>query len=394
MCRALDDQNRREFLNTVGRVGAGVCAASAVGGLALPLARAVAGPQAHAGAASRMGGSAWREVDFYEALPNARVQCFVCPLNCVLEDGQTCFCRTRTNYGGRLLSDAYANPCTLHVEAVEKTPLLHFRPGRSCLTLGVGGCNARCVYCQNHDISQKRPHEVSRFELSPAQAVASAKERGIDTISFNFTEPVAFLEYAADVAAAAKREGLYVICATAAFVNPDPLIAFARHVDAFAVTLKGFSDEFYQDTIGVSLKPVLDAITTIRTRTNAWLELVHLIVPGRNGDAREIARMCGWVRETAGAGTPLHFARLVPAFRLKDSDQTAVPALEQARRVALQAGLQHVYLTNVAPHPGGNTVCPRCQRVVIDRAGFEVLESRLQHGRCPNCQTAIPGVWT
>ncbi len=374
--------NRREFMDTLGRTGAGACVACGVGGIALPVVCA-APPRPT------------REVDFYESLPGKRIQCFVCPLHCKLEEGETCFCRTRTNYDGKLFTEAYNNPCVLRVDPIEKTPLNHYRPGSKCVTVGVGGCNLRCIYCQNWSMSQELPKRAARFDLSPRQAVDAAVKRNIDTIAFNFTEPVAFLEYATDIARLAKKRDLHVICATAAFIDPKPLIAFARYVDAFAVTLKGFTETFYHDSLGISLAPVLAAIKTIRHETDSWLEVIHLTVPGYNDNMNEIRRMCGWIRGNVGAATPLHFARFVPDYKLKDIKQTSVKVMEEARRVALKGGMKYVYLSNVAPHPATNTYCPRCRKPIIERHGFEILRRADDaQGRCPACRIALPGVWT
>ncbi|MCK4873015.1 MAG: radical SAM protein, partial [Phycisphaerales bacterium] len=258
--------NRRDFLTSVGRCAGGMCVGCALGAFA---GSASAGPPAR-----------WtREIDFYDQNPEKRIQCFVCPLNCRLDDGETCFCRTRTNVGGTLYSRAYDNPCIIRVDPIEKIPMHHFQPGSETLALAVGGCNLRCLYCQNWEQSQKKPDELRTFKLTAREAVAAAKKKGVKTIAFTYTEPIAFLEWAKDVAIAAKRARLRVVVATAAFVNTEPLLDFARYVDAFTVTLKGFSDEFYHRVAGVNLGPILEAIKTIRHKTDCWLELTHLMVP-------------------------------------------------------------------------------------------------------------------
>lgn len=381
MCTSQPQPDRRDFLIQLGSAGA---TAMAVGTLS-PWSSAKGAPA---------DPISTREVDYYESLPGNRIQCHVCPLNCTLEDGQTCFCRTRTNVSGRLRTRAYDNPCVLRVEAIEKTPLNHFRPGSRCLTLGVGGCNARCLYCQNWEQSQALPEEVARFELTPQRAVQSALDRGIDTIAFNYTEPVAFLEYALDIAKLAKARKLNVVCATAGFINPDPLIEFAKYVDAFVVTIKGFTETFYHDVLGIRLAPVLLAVKTIRQRTSSWLEIAHLIVPGHNDDLKQTRELCAWVCKEVGPTTPVHLARFVPAYKLDTLPQTPVPVLEDALRVARQTGLKHAYLGNVAPHPAANTCCPRCSRPLIERGGFDVLKRSDDHGQCPDCRLALPGVWS
>jgi len=379
LARTVSGWTRRDFL-----VSAGQCAACAwLAGLAVGQdGRDVPG-----------GLACGREIDFYDRLPEQKIQCFVCPLHCVLKDGETCFCRTRTNVGGRLLTRAYNNPCILDVDPIEKLPLNHFRPGTQTLTIGVGGCNLRCIYCQNWEQSQKMPDELKTVPLTPDQAVAYARRKKLDTIAFSYTEPVAFLEYARDVAMAAKKARMKVVVATAAFVETDALLDFAKYVDAFVVSLKGFSEDFYHRVCGVKLAPVLTAIETIRRRTGCWLELLNLVVPSYNDELPAIEEMVGWVHKTLGDDVPLHFARFTPLYKLANLPRTPVQTLEVACEAARQAGLRYVYTSNIAPHEGNNTFCADCHQPVIQRLGFKVLENRLNHGSCPACRRKLPGVW-
>ncbi len=334
-----------------------------------------------------------REVDFYSKLPGKKIQCFVCPLHCVLEEGQTCFCRTRTNVGGILYTRAFENPCILRVDPIEKLPLNHFRPGTKTLTLGTGGCNVRCLYCQNWQHSQKMPDELKTFDLTAREAIASARKRKIDTIAFGYTEPIAFLEYAKDIAILAKKARLKVVVATAAFAEPDPLLELAKYVDAFVVTLKGFDAEFYRRALGIQLAPVLDAIKTIKQRSKCWLELTNLVVPTYNDDPEEIRAMVAWIHENLGDEVPLHFGRFVPKYKLTNLPRTSVQTLEAACEAGREAGLRYVYTSNIAPHDGTNTVCANCGTTVIERLGFKVLSDQLKRGVCPNCRKKLPGIW-
>jgi pyruvate formate lyase activating enzyme len=353
-----------------------------------------AGPgQAGKAPGAQQAGRWTREIDYYDQLSEKRIQCHVCPLNCILQDGETCFCRTRTNVGGKLLTRAYDNPCILQVDPIEKLPLNHFRPGSQTLTIGVGGCNLRCIYCQNWEQSQKMPDELKTFPLTPAEAVAQARKKKLDTIAFSYTEPVAFLEYAKDVAIAAKKAKLRVVVATAAFAEPGPLIEFAQHVDAFVVTLKGFDEDFYHRACGIRLAPVLTAIEALKKNTKCWLELLNLVVPTYNDDPAKIAEMVKWVHEHLGDQVPLHFARFVPMYKLGNLPRTPVQTLEAACDAGRQAGLRHVYTSNIAPHEGNNTVCPKCGTRVIQRLGFKILENKLAGGACPQCKQKLPGAW-
>ena len=372
--------DRRTFLGTLGRCAGGACLACAFGPSAL-----ATGPEQKF--------KCVREIDFYTHLPERKIQCFVCPLNCELEDGETCFCRTRTNVGGKLYTRAYNNPCLLRIDPIEKMPLAHFRPGSQTLTIGVGGCNLRCTYCQNWQQSQKLPDELKTFDLTADEAIKYARKKKIDTIAFNYTEPIAFLEYASDIAVRAKKARLKVVVATAAFVEPEPLLDFAQYVDAFVVSLKGFDEEFYHSVTGTKLAPVLAAIETIKQKTRCWLEIVNLIVPTYNDDMEMIRAMVAWTHEHVGDDVPLHFARFEPKYRLTHLPRTPVQTLEAACEAARTAGLRYVYTSNIAPHEGTNTFCARCGARMIERLGFKVLDNQLKRGMCPNCRNKLPGVW-
>jgi pyruvate formate lyase activating enzyme len=335
-----------------------------------------------------------REVDFYERLPGRRIQCFVCPLLCKLEDGQTCFCRTRTNHGGRLLTHAYNNPCILRLDPIEKLPLNHFRPGTRTLSIGFGGCNLRCLYCQNWEHSQSKPDEVKTIELTPKQAVEAARNKGVDTIAFTYTEPVVFMEYAKDLAQLAREEGLRVVVATAAFAEPEPLLDFAQYVDAFVVALKGFTEDFYKVVCGSRLAPVLTAIEALHKRSKSWLELITLIVPTYNDHLPTLEQMFGWIRSHLGCDVPLHLARFVPQYRLTNLPQTPVQILDAAREAAMDRGLRYVYTSNIAPHEGNHTYCPKCGALLIERLGLKLIGNKLHGDRCPACRRQVPGVWS
>ncbi len=226
------------------------------------------------------------------------------------------------------------------------------------------------------------------------EAVRAARRQRVNTIALGYTEPVAFLEYATEVAAAARRARLRVAVASAGYVEPEPLLKLATNVDALAITLKAFDDELYQRLAGVRLDPVLRTIELIRAKTKCWLELVNLVVPTYNDDLEMIGRMAAWIHEHAGADTPLHFERFVPMYQLSGLPRTSVSTLEAACRVARQAGLRYVYTSNVAPHEGTNTFCAGCGERVIQRLGFKILENRLNDGRCPKCRAPLPGVWS
>ncbi len=330
---------------------------------------------------------------YWESLPGRRTRCHVCPLDCLLEDGETCFCRTRTNFGGRLMAMAWENPCVLAVDPVEKVPLNHFTPGASTLALGTGGCNLRCLYCQNWEQSQKKPGELENHEL-PVERVADSLEGSrTRTIAFTYTEPIAFLEYLCEVAAHARSKKVRCVAATALFATPKAARHLGRHLDAACVAIKGFNQTFYDRVCGSQLAPVLEAAEVLAAE-DVHLEITTLVVPGYNDDPQELEDLARWIEKHLGPDTPWHVARFVPKYRLSKVPRTTIESLEAIRERGRDAGLRYVYLSNVAPHEGNHTYCARCGAPAIERLGFKLLRNGLRpKGRCPECPRKIPGVW-
>ncbi|UCG32633.1 MAG: AmmeMemoRadiSam system radical SAM enzyme [Phycisphaerales bacterium] len=379
----MHDLTRRAFLGTLSRCGLGACGFCAVA--EWDLQRALAAERPESGPR--------REVEFFETLPGGAVRCGICPRHCVLNDGETGACRSRVNLGGRHYSRGYARPCIIRADPVEKIPLGHFLPGAETMTVAVGGCNLHCLYCQNWQHSQARPDKLKTFDLPPDEAVEAARQKGVKVIAFNYTDPVAFLEYAKDVAVAARKAELRIVAATGAYIEPEPLLDFAQYVDAITIGLKGFTNDFYETVCDAKLDGVLNSITTIANKTDCWLELVNLVVPTYNDDPATIREMVGWIRRNVGCETPLHFSRFVPMYRLTNLPRTPVTTLESACRIARDAGLKHVYTANIAPHDGANTYCHKCGASLIQRLGLKILENHIADGRCPKCRSPIPGVW-
>ena len=328
----------------------------------------------------------------YKRLSDRRTQCFVCPLECVLEEGQTCFCRTRTNEDGRLISHAYNNPCILTLDPIEKLPLSHFLPGEQAMCLALGGCNLRCLYCQNWQQSQSKPDTLKNFSVTKEEAVAGVEKKKCRIIAHTYTEPVAFYEYVRDVSAFARKKKIKNVAATALFIKEEPLKEWCENVDAFAVALKGWDEKFYDRVLGSKLEPVQKALEVL-AKQDVWYELVTLIVPTYNDDLKKIEEMCAWIKKNLGRDVPLHFGRFVPEYNLKDLPRTPVPTLERCREIALEAGLRYVYIFNVSPHEGNNTTCHGCGATLIKRLGFKILENTMKSGRCDKCRERIPGVW-
>ncbi len=320
------------------------------------------------------------------------VMCALCPHGCILANGHRGRCRTRENRSGRLYSMTYGNPCAVHVDPIEKKPFFHFLPTAATFSIATAGCNLRCLYCQNWQISQFPPEETQNVDLPPEAVVQSAQQSGAPVIAYTYSEPTAFYEYMLDTARLGREAGLYNVVISAGFINPDPLRELCAAVDAIKIDLKGYDEGFYEEVCGARLQPVLDAIRIIY-EAGVHLEIVNLVVPTLNDRLDQLRALSRWVAQEISPDIPLHFSRFHPQYKLTNLPPTPVETLEQAREIALEEGVRFVYIGNVPGHPGGNTYCPACRRLIIARAGFAVREYHLTGGQCTYCGASIPGVW-
>ena len=286
------------------------------------------------------------ECRYYQRLEDGRVECLLCPHHCRIANGKTGRCRSRCNHDGVLISEVYAKPCALAIDPIEKKPLYHFHPGTTCLSIACTGCNFHCLNCQNHDISQASPDDVEHYDLTPEQVVGLCLKHRCPGIAYTYTEPLTYLEYITDTARLAHEKGLWNILVTAGYVCQEPLADLLPYLDAANIDLKSFSDDIYQRISGGHLQPVLDTILAMRD-AGVWIELTNLVIPTVNDDMDMIRSMCRWLVTNGLAGTPLHFSRFFPRYRMQDYPPTPIKTLNTARQIALEEGLKHVYLGNV-----------------------------------------------
>lgn len=319
------------------------------------------------------------------------VRCDLCPHRCVLGENDRGFCRTRVVRGGALQTVAWGNLCSVAVDPIEKKPLYHFLPRSPILSVAIGGCNLRCLNCQNWEISQARPADVQRFEVPPEALASAARERRLPSIAFTYSEPLVSYEYVRDAATLARAAGIRTVLVTAGFVEEGPLRELARVVDAVTLDVKAFRDATYREVAGGRLAPVLRTLEVLR-QEGVWVEASFLMVTGLSDGVAEVGRFAGWLARTLGGDTPFHLLRFFPAHRLQARPPTHVARMEAARAAALDAGLRFVYLGNVPGADANHTRCPKCGRVLIERQGFEVTRLELVAGRCP-CGEPIPGVF-
>jgi len=318
-------------------------------------------------------------------LDEERIQCRLCPKRCTLREGQTGFCGTRVNEGGRLYTLIYAEVTGCGMDPIEKKPLYHFLPGRDILSLGTKGCNFGCLFCQNWQTSQ-RPDAYSQ-RLMPDEAVELAlRERSLG-IAYTYTEPLIWFEYVLDTAVLAHERGLKNVLVTNGFINEEPLAELIPHVDAANVDVKSFDPDFYRRLCKGELEPVIRTVE--RVRPHWHIELTHLVVPFKDEAAilDDVRRMRDWVADTLGPDTPLHFSRYFPHHKL-DLPPTSEALLRRARDIALER-LDYVYLGNMRAENGANTRCPGCGALLIERSGYRARVRGLTDGACTACGRTI-----
>lgn len=335
-----------------------------------------------------------REALLYRTLDDGRLRCDLCEHRCVLSEGAVGLCGVRRVKDGRLWTDVYGTAAALALDPIEKKPFRHFLPGSRTLAVATVGCNFRCSYCQNYDVSQYVrdggdgiPGEVA----SADEVVEKALAAGADSLCFTYSEPTIFYEYARDVARAGAAKGLRSVFKTNGFMTPEMLEDLGPLLSAANVDLKGFDDETYRLMLGGRLAPVLDAILAMKKR-GTWVELTTLLVPGENDSEEEIRDMATWI---AGVdrSIPWHVSRFHPDYKMMDHAPTPIATLFRAWEIGREAGLRYVYV-GLPGNDTEHTVCPGCGEVVISRFGYKLLSNRLRGGRCPSCDTAIEGVWS
>ena len=334
-----------------------------------------------------------REAMLYRAEAGGRTVCALCAHRCDIAPNEFGVCGVRENRGGRLMTHVYGEVIAAHVDPIEKKPFFHFLPGTTSFSIATVGCNFRCPFCQNWQISQaskKSDPGLAGDALPPEAVVRIALERKCRSISYTYTEPTIFFEYAADTAKLAHAAGLANNFVTNGFMTAEALETIRPYLDAANVDLKAFREETYKKLCKARLEPVLNPIRLMR-RLGIWVEVTTLVVPGMNdGDAElgDIAKFIAGV----DADIPWHISRFHPDYRYTQAGPTPVATLRRAYAAGKKEGLRYIYVGNVAGE-AETTFCPNCSRPLIERQGFWVKENRLRDGACPHCRTAIAGVF-
>jgi len=324
-----------------------------------------------------------KEAMFWEMRESGKVQCHLCPHNCLLDEGKIGICKARQNIDGKLYSLVWGEVSSIALDPIEKKPLYHFHPGSYILSLGTFGCNFSCDNCQNWQISQQR---VPTDFLPPEQAVKIAKgERRNVGIAYTYNEPLIWYEYVLDCAQLAKEEGLKNVLVTNGYINEEPLLNLLPYIDAMNVDVKAMKEDFYRKICKAKLSPVLRTVE-LAFEKGVHIEVTNLVIPSMNDKEEDFRALTDWLASIAKS-IPLHFTRYFPSFRMS-LPATPISTLIKARELAREK-LDYVYTGNVLLEEGETTFCPNCKRAVIIRMGMGVKEMHLVGDRCAFCQSKI-----
>jgi pyruvate formate lyase activating enzyme len=318
---------------------------------------------------------------------NDKAECLLCPHFCKIAVGKTGICGVRKNTGERIELLTYGVLSGYSSDPVEKKPLYHFFPGQNILSIGSYGCNMRCDFCQNFNISQKIPDSLIP-ETTPEKIVKAALSAENNTgIAFTYNEPVIWFEFMRDTATLAKNEGLFTVMVSNGYVNSEPLNEIIRFIDAFNIDLKAFNNSFYRKMTGADIEPVKNTLKQI-AKSGKHLEITTLIIPGQNDDEREMALQSEWISGELGKNVPLHLSRYFPMFR-RDNPATSQESLNRLYETASK-NLDHVYMGNTNSDRGQNTSCPKCRTTVTERTGYKTHLFNLdKEGKCTVCGTPV-----
>lgn len=333
-----------------------------------------------------------KEAMFYERENGGRVRCGLCRFHCLIADGARGICGVRENRNGTLFSLVYGKLCAANVDPIEKKPLFHVMPGSSSFSIATVGCNFHCRHCQNYSISQLHSgSQIPGHDQTPEEVVKRALANDCRSISYTYTEPTVFFEFAFETARVAREAGLLNIFVTNGYISSKALATIAPYLDAANIDLKGFSDRFYRDIVHARLSEVLDSIIQYRNQ-GIWIELTTLIIPELNDSDDELKGIARFIVTNLGADTPWHVSRFYPTFQLTDRPPTPSETLRRAVEIGRAAGLHYVYEGNVPGREGETSFCPVCSSRLVERSAFDVTSNRIKNGACPECGATIAGI--
>ena len=320
------------------------------------------------------------------------VECQLCNHFCTIHEGRKGICQVRKNVAGEFFSLNYGKLIARHVDPIEKKPLFHFFPGSQSYSIAATGCNFRCSWCQNWDISQRSNRDdPDRLPFTATEEVVKAAlVNGCASISYTYTEPTIFYEYVRDVSVLAREEGLKNVWVSNGYMSEQMLVEYLQLMDAINVDIKAFDDSVHRKFTGAHLRPILDNCLTLK-QTGVWLEITTLLIPGINDDQAQISGIAEFIANELGKATPWHISRYYPQPQFQEIQATAPETIVNALRTGKDAGLQFVYGGNLGRFE--DTYCPVCGEPLVFRSTLWVTENKIEHGLCPRCGAKISGIW-
>jgi pyruvate formate lyase activating enzyme len=329
----------------------------------------------------------------YEKIEDNQVRCYLCAHHCRIKPDKRGICGVRENRSGILYSLVYGKLIAENVDPVEKKPLFHVYPGSKSFSIATVGCNFRCIFCQNHEISQI-PRESGRImgrDVSPVVVVERALDTGSRTISYTYTEPTIYFEFAYEIAMIASDKGLKNVFVTNGFMTEEALDTISPYLHAANVDLKSFSDDFYKKRCGARLQPVLDSLKKMKS-LGIWVEITTLLIPTLNDGDNELRQIAEFIY-SLGAETPWHVSRFHPQYELTDIPPTPIATIHRAVEIGKESGLKYIYSGNIPGDEGEDTRCSNCGEHLIDRYGFYIERLNLKGTNCPRCNTPLNGIF-
>jgi pyruvate formate lyase activating enzyme len=334
------------------------------------------------------------EAYLYDKLENQKVRCNLCRHTCIIKSGRRGICGVRENHDGVLESLVDQRLIARSVDPIEKKPLFHFMPGSRSYSIAAVGCNFKCRFCQNADIAQMpgdRQGMIMGTACTPQAVVADALSQNCRSISYTYTEPTVYFEFAYETAKLARAGDIKNVFVTNGYMSAAALAMVAPYLDAANVDLKAFTETFYQNQCGAKLEPVKGTLRRMKA-LGILVEVTTLIIPGLNDAPQELAALAAFIVDALGPETPWHISRFHPTYRLTDRPPTPVHTLENAYAIGRKAGLQYVYMGNVPGGGGESTYCSNCRALLVDRSVFSIRHNLIQADRCPQCGTPVYGI--
>jgi pyruvate formate lyase activating enzyme len=333
-----------------------------------------------------------KEAMFYEKLDEKKVRCFLCAHHCLIKEGKRGICAVRQNKDGTLYSLVYGKLIAMNIDPIEKKPLFHFQPGSTSFSISTIGCNFQCDHCQNFEISQyPRLHEnILGQDATPESVVEAAQRNACSSISYTYTEPTIFFEFAYDCARLAHEKGIKNVFVSNGYTSPEATRVIAPFLDGNNIDLKG-DEDFYKNLCSAKLEPVKETIRLMK-ELGVWVEVTTLIITDYNDSEEQMRDIAEFIK-SVDMSIPWHVTQFYPTHKLTDKPRTPVKTLRRAREIGFQSGLKYVYEGNIPGEGRENTYCPKCKELLIERLGFNIMGNKLKDGTCSKCGTQIQGVW-